>query len=254
MREQFIIGNWKMHGSKTFVEELLTSIKKGSEKYCSKVGMVVCPPYVYLQQAQKLLEQSQIAWGAQNIAAEKEGAYTGEISGTMLLDFACRYVLVGHSERRSLYGETDKLIAKKFKRATELGLVPILCMGETLEQRHANQTQTILQQQIKAIMDLGKTVFEQGILAYEPVWAIGTGVSASAEQAQAVHQFLREQIAHSDSDLAQKLPILYGGSVKPSNAKALFQMPDIDGGLIGGASLHANAFLQIYEHCVAAAN
>ncbi|MES2998305.1 MAG: triose-phosphate isomerase [Pseudomonadota bacterium] len=257
MRKKFIVGNWKMHGSKASVQELLTTLTSSCEKNQAnekKVKMVVCPPYVYLQQTQTLLQKNPIAWAAQNMASEKEGAYTGEISAAMLREFACQFVLIGHSERRSLYGETDALIAKKFTLATAFGITPILCIGETLEQRQAEQTQHVLQGQLKAIMDLGQTVFGHGILAYEPVWAIGTGLSASPEQAQEVHHFLRKQVADNYPDLAQKIPILYGGSVKSSNAKALFQMPDIDGGLIGGASLHASEFLKIYEDCVSVAN
>jgi triosephosphate isomerase len=254
MRKQFIIGNWKMHGSKRAVNALLTALNASCEKHSERVKMVVCPPYVFLAQTEALLQQSVIAWAGQNMASEKEGAYTGEISGVMLREFGCEYVLLGHSERRALYGETDKQIAEKCKLATELGIRPIVCVGETLEQRQTEQTQGVLQRQLEAILALGKTVLQRSIVAYEPVWAIGTGVSASPEQAQEAHQFLRKQIACSDSDLAQKLPILYGGSVKPDNAKALFQMPDIDGGLIGGASLHAQAFLKIYEDCVSVAN
>lgn len=181
------------------------------------------------------------------MAAEKEGPYTGEISGIMLREFGCRYVLLGHSERRQLFGETNTQIAKKFSLAIKSGLTPILCVGETLAERQANQTHTVLQTQLEKILDYGNDIFKQAIIAYEPVWAIGTGMSARPEEAQEVHQFLREQVKILGSDLAQELPILYGGSVKASNAKALFQMPDIDGGLIGGASLDAMEFLQIYE-------
>jgi triosephosphate isomerase len=252
MRKNFIIGNWKMHGSRLSVRELLTSLKTSSvnNQTSQLVKMVVCPPYVFLDQTQALLQDSQLAWAAQNMAAEKEGAYTGEISALMLLEFACQFVLLGHSERRSLYGETDELIAKKFKLATELAITPILCIGETHEQHQAKQTKFVLQRQIEVIINLGETVLRQGVLAYEPIWAIGTGLSASPEQVQDVHHFLRKQVACRYPDLAQKLPILYGGSVKSSNAKDLFQMPDIDGGLIGGASLNANEFLKIYEDCV----
>lgn len=248
MRKKFIIGNWKMHGSKIFVKELLTALKTFKNQH-SAVKMVVCPPYIFIDQAQQLLQQTQIAWCAQNVAVEKEGAYTGEISGVMLREFACHSVLLGHSERRTLYGETDAAIAKKFKLASELEITPILCIGETLAQWQAGQTQSVLRTQIGAILDLDEVKLPW-ILAYEPVWAIGTGVSASPEQAQEIHQFLRKEISGKYPDLAQKLPILYGGSVKPDNARALFQMPDIDGGLIGGASLHAQSFLKIYEACV----
>ncbi len=249
MRKRFIIGNWKMHGSKLSVKELLTALK-ASEKQHPEVKMIVCPPYIFLEQAQVLLQQSWIGWAGQNMASEKEGAFTGEISASMLLEFGCQYVLLGHSERRAYYAETNEQIAKKFKLAIALGITPILCIGETLAQRQAKQTQSVLTGQLKAILDLAELSSRSWILAYEPVWAIGTGVSASPDQAQEVHQFLRQQISASYPDLAQKLPILYGGSVEPGNAKALFQMPDIDGGLIGGASLHAPEFLNIYEDCV----
>lgn len=246
VRDKFIIGNWKMHGSKDSVAHLLNDLKAYDQNVISKVKLVVCPPYIFLDQTQVLLQKTKLQWAAQNMAAEKKGPYTGEISPTMLLEFGCRYVLLGHSERRTLYGETDQEIAKKFKLATNLGLIPILCVGETLAQRQAEQTQSVLQRQLENIFGFGAAVLEQGIIAYEPVWAIGTGFSAQPVQAQEVHQFLRQQAKLLDPDLAQKLPILYGGSVKANNAKPLFQMPDIDGGLIGGASLDAIEFLDIY--------
>jgi triosephosphate isomerase (TIM) len=253
MRKQYIIGNWKMQGNKTSVAELLNNIRNFEQKDKSNVNMIVCPPYVFLEQTQVLLKKSQLQWGGQNMAAEQEGPYTGEISGLMLVEFGCRYVLLGHSERRQLYGETNTQIAKKFALAIKSGLTPILCVGETLAERQANQTHTLLQTQLEKILDYGNDILKQAIIAYEPVWAIGTGLSAQPEQAQEVHQFLREQIKFLGSDLAQELPILYGGSVKVSNAKALFQMPDIDGGLIGGASLDAVEFLRIYEILVSIA-
>ncbi|MFM2321886.1 MAG: triosephosphate isomerase [Pseudomonadota bacterium] len=247
MRDKYVIGNWKMHGSKNSVAKLLNAFKAYDQKLISKVKLVVCPPYIFLEQTQALLPKTKLQWAAQNMAAEKQGPYTGEISPTMLLEFGCRYVLLGHSERRTLYGETDQEIAKKFKLAANLGLTPILCVGETLAQRQAEQTQSILQVQLERIFDLGSDVLKKAIMAYEPVWAIGTGLSAQPEQAQEVHQFLRQQVKLLDADLAQKLPILYGGSVKADNAKPLFEMPDIDGGLIGGASLDAVEFLDIYR-------
>lgn len=246
MREQFIIGNWKMHGTKAFVSSLLNKLKN-SLSHESNVKMAVCPPYVFLQQTQLLLQDSKLAWGAQNMAVAEKGPYTGEISANMLVEFACRYVLLGHSERRTLYGETDEQIAQKFKRAIHSGLIPILCVGETLTERQADQTTAVLVTQLKNILDLGSDLLKKAIIAYEPVWAIGTGLSAQPQQAQEVHQFLRQQLRSLDSDLAQKLPILYGGSVNVNNAKALFEMPDIDGGLIGGASLVAEEFLDIYR-------
>lgn len=247
MRKQYIIGNWKMHGSKASVAELLNAIKKVQHKDKSRVTMIVCPPYVFLDQTQAQLNKHQVQWGAQNMATEQEGPYTGEISALMLLEFGCRYVLLGHSERRHLYGETDAQIATKFSVAIKRGLTPILCVGETLEQRQTKQTHRVLQAQLEKIIDYGRDSLKQAIIAYEPVWAIGTGLSAEPQQAQEVHQFLREQIKSLDSDLAEELPILYGGSVKAANAEALFRMPDIDGGLIGGASLEAAEFLRIYE-------
>jgi triosephosphate isomerase len=247
VRDKFIIGNWKMHGSKNSVAKLLNDLKAYDQKRISNVKLVVCPPYVFLDQTQVLLQKTKLEWAAQNMAAEKKGPYTGEISATMLLEFGCRYVLLGHSERRTLYGETDQEIAKKFKLATDFGFTPILCVGETLAQRQAEQTQSVLQAQLEGVFDFGTAVLKQDIIAYEPVWAIGTGLSAQPEQAQEVHQFLRQHAKLLDSDLAQKLPILYGGSVKASNAKSLFQMPDVDGGLIGGASLDAIEFLDIYR-------
>lgn len=247
MRKQYIIGNWKMHGNKTSVAELLNKIVDFEQKNQANVNLVVCPPYVFLNQTQILLSKTKLQWGGQNMAAEAEGPYTGEISASMLSDFGCRFVLLGHSERRQLYGETDDQIAKKFSLAIKSGLIPILCVGETLAERQADQTHTILQTQLEKILDYGKDILKQAIIAYEPVWAIGTGLSAQPQQAQEVHQFLREQLKLLGSDLAQELPILYGGSVKASNAEALFQMSDIDGGLIGGASLDAIEFLRIYE-------
>jgi triosephosphate isomerase (TIM) len=254
MRKQFIIGNWKMNGSKLLVKELLTACKSVCENPLNAVQMVVCPPYVFLNQAQIVLQHSAIAWAGQNMASEKEGAYTGEVSAAMLHEFGCRYVLLGHSERRTYFGETDEQITKKFKLAIAVGIIPVLCVGETYEQRQEEQTEAILKTQLKGVMALAEAKSAAWILAYEPVWAIGTGVSASPEQAQDVHQFLRRQLASCDSHLAEELPILYGGSVKPDTAKALFCMPDIDGGLIGGASLHAREFLKIYEDCVSLAS
>lgn len=243
MRKQYIIGNWKMNGSKASVAKLLNSIKNSATTQSNAV-MVVCPPYIFLDQTQKVLSKTHLEWAGQNMAAEQQGPYTGEISGMMLHEFGCRYVLLGHSECRHFCKETDEQIAKKFDLAIKSDLIPILCVGETLEQRQANQTYTVLETQLKKIIKYDKRILKQAIIAYEPVWAIGTGLSAQPEQAQEAHHFLRKLLG---SDLAQELPILYGGSVKASNAEALFRMPDIDGGLIGGASLDAVEFLRIYE-------
>lgn len=247
MRKKYIIGNWKMHGNKASVTQLLNNIKEFEKKNHSNVAMIVCPPYVFLDQTQMLLNKTKLQWGGQNMAVEAQGPFTGEISGQMLYEFGCRYVLLGHSERRQLYGETDENIARKFDLAIKLSLTPVLCVGETLEQRQAGQTFDVLQTQLENIIQYDRQVLRQAIIAYEPVWAIGTGLTAQPEQAQKVHHFLREKIKSVDSDLAQELPILYGGSVKADNAGALFRMPDIDGGLIGGASLDAIEFLRIYE-------
>lgn len=248
MRKAILAGNWKMHGTRQSVQALL-------EKLAAQAGagaaaqMVVFPPFVFLEQAESVLKNSAIRWGAQNVAAEKNGAFTGEISAEMLAEFNCEYVLIGHSERRALYGETDAIIAKKFLLAQEMQLTPVLCVGETLAQREQGLTQHIVTQQLQAILDLpqGARHLSNAVLAYEPVWAIGTGLTATPEQAQKVHACLRRKVAEQNPSIAQQLPILYGGSVKAGNAQALFAMPDIDGGLVGGASLDAQEFLHIFQ-------
>ncbi len=247
MRKLIIAGNWKMHGTRTSVQALLTDLTK-QLIVSDSVEMIVFPPFVFLEQAQRLLEGSAIKWGAQNIAAEQSGAFTGEISATMISDFACQYTLIGHSERRSLYGEVDDMVAKKFMLAKQARLTPVLCVGETLIEREKGLTQQVVSRQLGAILQLagGAENLSQAILAYEPVWAIGTGLTATPEQAQEIHAMLRQQVAQLNPTIAQQLRILYGGSVKVANAKALFSMPDIDGGLVGGASLDAQEFLQIY--------
>jgi triosephosphate isomerase len=227
-----------MNGSKTSVKELLEGIKTGAQSI-TNVDWIVFPPYPFLAQTENLLTNTNVAWGAQNLSDKASGAYTGEVSGAMLKDFGCQYVLVGHSERRALFGEDNELLAAKFVAALEVELTPIFCVGETLEQRENNLTQQVVTNQINAILNKG---IEKAIIAYEPVWAIGTGVTATPEQAQEVHQDIRSQIG-------ENIQILYGGSVKPDNAAALFAMPDIDGGLIGGASLKANDFLEIGRSC-----
>lgn len=238
MRKYIIAGNWKMNGSKTSVTELLDGIKNGVAGI-TNVDWIVFPPYPFLAQTENLLANTNIAWGAQNLSDKSSGAYTGEVSAAMLKDFGCQYVLVGHSERRALFGEDDELLAAKFVAVLDAELTPIFCVGETLEQRKNNLTKKVVNNQINAILNKG---IEKAIIAYEPVWAIGTGVTATPEQAQEIHQYIRSQIAAD-------IPILYGGSVKPDNAKTLFAMPDIDGGLIGGASLKANDFLEIGRLC-----
>ena len=229
-RTRLVAGNWKMHGSREANRTLLDDIVAGAGN--AAVRCVVCPPFPYLAQVAERLRGTPVAWGGQNVSEHKQGAYTGEVSAAMLAEFGCRYVIVGHSERRSLYGETDAQVAAKFAAARAAGLTPILCVGETLAEREAGRTDEVVARQ------LGAVKFEGGVLAYEPVWAIGTGRNATPEQAQEVHAFLRKRVAG-------ETPILYGGSVKPQNAVAIFAMPDVDGGLIGGASLVAGDFLAI---------
>jgi len=245
MRQTLVAGNWKMNGSLEANQQLLDGIKAGvAEGVSAKV--VVCPPAIYIPQAASLLGGSAVSWGGQNLSQEKSGAFTGEISADMLLDLQCEYVIVGHSERRALYGETDALVAEKYSAALAAGLVPILCVGELLEEREAGDTESVVARQLDAVIDkAGIAAIGAGIIAYEPVWAIGTGKTASPQQAQDVHAFIRQRVAAQDAAVAEKVQILYGGSVKPDNAAELFAMADIDGGLIGGASLDAKGFLAI---------
>ncbi len=206
----------------------------------------VCVPYPYLAQAQAALQGSCVAWGAQNLSQHEQGAYTGEVAPGMLSDFGCRYVIVGHSERRALFHDSDEIVAAKFDAALKVGLTPILCVGETLAEREAGVTEQVVARQLDAVLrQAGVQGVSKSVVAYEPVWAIGTGKTASPEQAQAVHAFIRQRVAQQDAAVAQGLRLLYGGSVKPGNAAELFAMPDIDGGLIGGASLVAEEFVTI---------
>jgi len=245
MRQTLVAGNWKMNGSLEANQQLLNGIKAGvAEGVSAKV--VVCPPAIYIPQAASSLSGSDVSWGGQNLSQEKSGAFTGEISADMLLDHQCEYVIVGHSERRALYGESDELVAQKYSAAQAAGLIPLLCVGELLEEREAGNTESVVARQLDAVIDkVGITAIAAGIIAYEPVWAIGTGKTASPQQAQDVHAFIRQRVAEKDAGIAEKLQILYGGSVKPDNAVELFAMTDIDGGLIGGASLDAEGFLAI---------
>jgi triosephosphate isomerase len=235
-RTRVVAGNWKMHGSRTANRALIDAILRGLDRNAAQCA--VCVPFPYLADMQQWLQATPIAWGAQNLSEHEKGAYTGEVAASMLVEFGCRYVIVGHSERRQLYGETDEQVAAKFAAAQRAGLTPILCVGETLEERDAGRTQAVVERQLEAV--LSKIKFGGAVLAYEPVWAIGTGRNATPEQAQAVHAFLRRRVS-SDT------PILYGGSVKAQNAAAIFAMPDVDGGLIGGASLVAEDFLAILQ-------
>src|SRR6202453_583365 len=245
MRRQMVAGNWKMHGSRAANQALLAELEM-SLKPEWPIDIVVCPPYVYLSDAVRALEDAPIAVGAQDVCAESGGAFTGQVSAAMLKDVGCGYVIVGHSERRRWYHEDDALVARKFAAALAGGLTPVLCVGETLEEREAKPTEAVVGRQVDAVIAMhGAGAFAQAVLAYEPVWAIGTGRTASPEQAQAVHAFLRGRIAVHDAKMAGHLRILYGGSVKAGNAAELFAMPDVDGGLVGGASLGAGGFRRV---------
>ena len=247
MRKILLAGNWKMNGSKEMVSSLLGDLLAASQSE-SAVDMAVFPPFPYLGQTQSLLEGSSISWGAQTLNPAPSGAHTGETAAGMLLDFGCRYVLVGHSERRSIYGESDSDVAERFEAALNAGLKPVLCVGETLEERQQGVTESVVERQIDAVLErCGVASLGQAVVAYEPVWAIGTGMTATPEQAQAVHAFIRHKIVSQDAILGGQLRILYGGSVNGSNAADLFAREDIDGGLVGGASLKAQDFLAIQD-------
>ena len=244
MRQSLIMGNWKMNGSRAEGQTLAKALAEGLGEVSQEVA--VCVPFVYLTDIREVLASSPIALGAQNVADQASGAYTGEVSATMLADCGCKYALVGHSERRSYYGDTNATVASRFVQAQKQGIVPVLCVGETLDEREQDKTFEVVDEQLDAVIDAaGIDAFANAVIAYEPVWAIGTGKTASDEQAQEVHKYIRERIAARSQAIADKVQILYGGSVKPDNAKGLFAMADIDGGLVGGASLDANGFLQI---------
>jgi triosephosphate isomerase (TIM) len=245
MRRKLVAGNWKMYGGLAQNAELLVDVRNGMDTM-SGVDCAVCVPFPYLAQAQQKLSGSTVRWGAQNVHQLDKGAYTGEVSASMLRDFGCTHAIVGHSERRAYYGESSQLVAEKFIAAQKSGLTPILCVGETLEQREGGITEQVVAEQIDALIQLGGVqALHNAVVAYEPVWAIGTGKTATSAQAQAVHAFIRQRVAQHDGKIASELCILYGGSVKANNATELFAMPDIDGGLIGGASLVADEFLAI---------
>ncbi|MGZ4958717.1 MAG: triose-phosphate isomerase [Methylomonas sp.] len=244
MRQSLIMGNWKMNGSRQEGQQLAKALADGLGAVSQEVA--VCVPFVYLSDIRSVLASSPIALGAQNVADQASGAYTGEVSAAMLADCGCKYALVGHSERRSYYGDTNQSVANRFVQAQKQNVIPVLCVGETLEEREQDRTFQVVDEQLDAVIDAaGIEAFANAVIAYEPVWAIGTGKTASDEQAQEVHQYIRQQIAKRSQAIADKVQILYGGSVKPDNAKGLFAMPDIDGGLVGGASLDAKGFLQI---------
>ncbi len=245
MRQTLVAGNWKMNGSLKSNQRLLEGIKAGVEAGVA-AKVVVFPPAIYLSQVAAVLEDSGVSWGGQNISPKRLGAFTGEISTGMLLDTQCKYVIVGHSERRALFGDTDAVVADKYAAAMIAGLIPILCVGELLEERESGDTEAVVARQLDAVLQKsGVAALAAGIVAYEPVWAIGTGETASPQQAQDVHAFIRQRVREKNAAVAEKLQILYGGSVKPDNAAELFAMADIDGGLIGGASLEADGFLAI---------
>jgi triosephosphate isomerase (TIM) len=244
MRQVMVAGNWKMNGSRDSVKQLIEGIKAGVGAV--KAEIVVCPTYVFIPEVADSISGAGIKLGAQNVSKHDAGAFTGEVAGPMLKDFGVEYVIIGHSERRSLYGENNEVTAVKYAAALKHGLKPIFCIGETLEERDSGVTETVISRQLDAILESsGVASMANAVLAYEPVWAIGTGKTASPEQAQEVHSFIRNKIAGLDGDIAAGLRILYGGSMNPGNAAELIAQPDIDGGLIGGASLKADDFLTI---------
>lgn len=235
--------NGSLATNRALLAELIPAIS-----HIPAVKCAICAPYPYLALAQQILGDSGIAWGAQNVSQFDAGAYTGEVSGAMLVDFGCRYVIVGHSERRSLFGETSGIVGQKYAAALAAGLTPILCVGETLVEQEAGRTEAVVSEQLDAVLERsGVLSFAHAVIAYEPVWAIGTGKTATPEQAQAVHAYIRGRLAAQDAAVAENVQVLYGGSVKGSNAAQLFAMPDIDGGLIGGASLDAKELATICQ-------
>jgi triosephosphate isomerase len=247
MRKKIVAGNWKMNCSRAEAKALLQAVKAGVSVYPT-ISVAIFPSYIHLQLAENQLVDSLIEWGGQNLYIGKSGAFTGEVSALMLVDYGCRYVLVGHSERRIIFNEDSFFVAQKFKTALQFGLQPILCVGETLEQREKGDTEAVIAEQLNTVIQVVDVeMLKQAVIAYEPVWAIGSGLTASPEQAQAAHTFIRQLLAKYSIDVARTVRILYGGSVKADNAAELFAMPDIDGVLVGGASLDAKSFLAICE-------
>ncbi len=243
-RQILVAANWKMNGSLESIRPILADVIQGVSGTSNEVA--ICPPFIYIPELAKQLNGAEIRLGAHNVSQQEKGAYTGEVAVSMLKDYGCDYVIVGHSERRTLYAETDELVAEKFVAVQSGGMTPILCVGELLEEREANNTEDVVARQLDAVIEhAGIEAFNNAVIAYEPVWAIGTGKTATPEQAQEVHEFIRLRLARHDNDTANKIRILYGGSVKADNAEQLFKMADIDGGLIGGASLVAEDFLII---------
>ncbi|MFA5370952.1 MAG: triose-phosphate isomerase [Sideroxydans sp.] len=245
MRRKLVVGNWKMHGDLARNKALLEAVMAGVNDL-RNADCGVCVPYPYLAQAQSILQGSNVAWGAQNLSQHEQGAFTGAVAPGMLVDFGCSYVIIGHSERRALFHESNEIAAAKFDAAIKFGLTPIFCVGETLQEREEGVTEQIVARQLEVVLNhAGAQSVAKTVIAYEPVWAIGTGKTATPEQAQAVHAFIRQRVVKLDGAVAQGLRILYGGSMKPGNAAELMGMPDIDGGLIGGASLVAEEFVAI---------
>jgi len=252
MRTKLVVGNWKLNGSLAGNEALLKAVQAGVSAAKDRI-CAVCVPYPYLAQMGTLLRGTAIAWGSQDVSRHEKGAYTGEVSGAMVAELGARFAIVGHSERRSMFGETDSIVADKFAAARKAGLTPIFCVGETLAEREAGVTESVLARQLDALLaKQGAAGLEGAVVAYEPVWAIGTGKTATSAQAEEAHAFIRARIAAQDAGVAGRLPILYGGSVKGSNAAELFAMPNVDGGLVGGASLAAEDFIAIWRAAVAA--
>ena len=246
MRQNIVMGNWKMNGqlgqAQALMQDVLHQYPEQTNTCC-----VIFPPTIYLPLAQSILADSSICWGGQNVFPKDAGAYTGEVSASMLADYGCKYILVGHSERRHLFQEDEKFVAEKFHHVKDHDMIPVLCIGESLDERRKGLTEQVLTKQILAVVNESGRFFQNCVIAYEPVWAIGTGQTASPEQAQEVHAFIRSLVAEYDENYANHLPILYGGSVNEKNALSLFAMPDVDGGLVGGASLNAQQFVEIVK-------
>ena len=246
MRNLMVAGNWKMNGDLVMTSELIDEIASGHADY-DACEVLICPPFPLLARAANKIQNTPILLGAQNLSEYDSGAYTGEVSASMLADIGCQYVIIGHSERRAIMLETNEMIRDKFNAAIDSNLIPILCVGETLEQKNQELTMEVIKEQLNSVMDDNIESMTNAIIAYEPVWAIGTGLTATPEEAQSIHRFIRGIISSISQEIADKIQILYGGSVNGGNAKGLFSMPDIDGGLIGGASLTASDFLSIVK-------
>lgn len=253
MQKKWLIGNWKMHGNLAANKALIDGIRAELPQPDARVGIVVCPAFPYLFQLAELIEGSSIGMGAQNVSDHLQGAFTGETSPLMVKELGGSFAIIGHSERRQYQGENDGLMGRKALAAIDAGLIPVICVGETAEERDSGRTHEVLARQLDAAFGYIRTAHDKIILAYEPRWAIGTGIAATPEIVQTEHEFLRQRIAIRDKEFAAKLPIIYGGSVKISNAMSIFSMPDVDGGLIGSAALNAHEFVKIYQELVTTA-